>query len=71
MSRMVRTNVVVDEQLVQKVMRLYRLKTKREAINFALRRVAGADDRRKILELEGSGWKGDLDEMRRSEIEEL
>jgi len=64
MGKMVRTNVVVDEALVQKVMRLYRLPSKRAAIDFALRRVAGSDDRSLILELEGSGWEGDLDAMR-------
>jgi Arc/MetJ family transcription regulator len=71
MGKMVRTNVVVDQSLVTKVMELYGLKTKREAINFALRRTAGESDRRKILELEGIGWEGDLDEIRRSRIADL
>ncbi len=67
-----RTNVVVDDELVESVMRLYKLRTKREAIEFALRRVAGERDRKRMLELEGIGWEGDLLEMRRSEpIEEL
>ena len=59
-----RTNVVVDDELVGRVMRLYRLPTKRAAIDFALRRVAGESDPKKLLELEGIGWEGDLDEMR-------
>jgi Arc/MetJ family transcription regulator len=62
-----RTNVVVDDELVEKVMRIYGLRTKREAIDFALRRAAGSDDRKKILELEGIGWGGDLDELRHSD----
>jgi len=62
-----RTNVVVDDELVEKVMRIYGLRTKREAIDFALRRVAGSADRRKILELHGTGWGGDLDELRHSD----
>ncbi len=66
---MVRTTVVLDEELLAKVMAIYGLKTKRAAIDFALRRVGGSDDRMKILELQGSGWVGDLDEMRRSEFE--
>jgi Arc/MetJ family transcription regulator len=67
-----RTNVVVDDELVEKVMRLYRLRTKREAIDFALRAVAGSSDRRGILDLEGSGWGGDLEAMRTGDpIEEL
>ena len=62
---MARTNVDIDEQACAEVMRRYRLRTKREAVNFALRAVAaeplGIDDARK---LRGSGWEGDLDELR-------
>lgn len=68
---MVRTNVVIDEALIEKVMRLYRLPTKRAAIDFALRRAAGGDDRSLIRELEGSGWEGNLDAMRDAPIEPL
>lgn len=71
MGKMVRTNVVVDEELVTKVMQLYGCKTKRDAIDFALRRTAGESDRKKILELEGIGWEGDLEEMRGSRIADL
>lgn len=71
MGKMVRTNVVVDETLVTKVMELYGLRTKREAIDFALRRTAGDSDTTRILELEGIGWEGDLDEMRHSRIVDL
>lgn len=46
-------------------MRRYRLATKREAVNFALRTLAseplGIEEARR---LRGSGWEGDLDEMR-------
>lgn len=60
-----RTNVVVDDELIARVMRLYGLTTKREAIDFALRKVAGLPAaRRKILQLEGIGWKGDLEQTR-------
>lgn len=44
-----RTNVVIDDELIGKVMRLYGLRTKREAVDFALRRVIG--DAREPLEL--------------------
>lgn len=66
-----RTNVVVDDELVARVMRLYSLRTKREAIDFALRAVAGDARRRDILALEGSGWEGDLAEMRRTRFPDL
>ena len=46
-------------------MRRYRLTTKREAINFALRSLASeASSVNEARGLRGSGWDGDLDEMR-------
>jgi Arc/MetJ family transcription regulator len=60
-----RTNIVVNDRLISRVMRLYGLRTKREAVDFALRRVAGTGTKRDVLGLEGAGWEGDLDEMRR------
>lgn len=53
-------------------MEKYGLKTKREAVDFGLRHVAGTGDRYEMmLELEGSNiWEGDLDEMRRSGFED-
>jgi len=71
MGRMVRTNVVLDEDLVRRVMDMFGLKSKRAAIDYALRRVAGVGDRRLIMELRGTGWIGDLDEMRRDELPDL
>jgi Arc/MetJ family transcription regulator len=68
---MVRTNVVVNEDLLEKIMRLYGLKTKRAAIDLAIRRLAGEDRYTKMLELEGSGWDGDLDEMHGGKVHEL
>ncbi|MYE55331.1 MAG: type II toxin-antitoxin system VapB family antitoxin [Chloroflexi bacterium] len=62
---MSRTNVDIDDQACAEVMRRYRLGTKREAINFALRTLAAEpmsiDDARA---LRGSGWDGDLGAMR-------
>lgn len=62
---MTRTNVEIDDDLVERAMRLYRLRTKREAVDLALRRLVGEplglDEARAM---EGTGWDGDLDEMR-------
>ena len=61
-----RTNVDIDEEACQIVMRRFGLATKREAINFALRELAvelSADEAR---QLRGSGWEGDLEELRAS-----
>jgi Arc/MetJ family transcription regulator len=64
---MSRTNIDIDEVACRAVMEHYHLATKREAVNFALRTVAGEslslDEARR---LRGSGWDGDLDEMRTS-----
>lgn len=38
---MSRTNIDIDDALVEIVMVRYRLKTKREAVNYALRHIAG------------------------------
>jgi Arc/MetJ family transcription regulator len=64
-----RTNVVVDDQLIEKAMELYEFRTKREAIDYALRRLVGdaVDPYEAALALEGIGWEGDLDAMRRSD----
>lgn len=56
--------MVVDDRLIARVMRLYGLKTKREAIDFALRRAAGKYDPKALLALKGIGWEGDLQKMR-------
>ena len=59
-----RTNVVVDEELVEKVKRLYGLPTTKAAIDFALRSLVGDARQRDILDFEGSGWDVELGEMR-------
>ena len=46
-------------------MRLYRLRSKREAVDLALRKLVGEPmSREEMLAMEGTGWGGDLDEMR-------
>ena len=62
---MTRTNIEIDDALVARVMRRYGLKTKRAAVDFALRQLdLEPMSREEMLELRGSGWEGDLDEMR-------
>jgi len=62
---MARTNVDIDDKACAEVMRRYRLATKREAINYALRTLAAeplaVEEARR---LRGSGWEDDLDELR-------
>jgi Arc/MetJ family transcription regulator len=65
---MARTNIDIDDELVTRAMRLYRLASKREAVDLALRRLVGEPlDRDAALALEGSGWEADLDELRAAE----
>jgi Arc/MetJ family transcription regulator len=65
-----RTNVVVNERLIRRVMKLYGLRTKRDAIDFALRRVAGEESpHAALLELRGSGWDGDFEALRGHPLE--
>jgi Arc/MetJ family transcription regulator len=68
-----RTNIEIDDQLIERAMSIYRLRSKREAVDFALRRLVGEQmTREEMLAMEGTGWDGDLDEIRsRDEIPEL
>ena len=63
---MSRTNIDLDDGLVERAMRLYNLQSKREAVHLALERLvgAGAMSVDEQLGMEGAGWDGDLDEMR-------
>lgn len=62
---MARTNIDLDDALVTRVMRRYRLRTKREAVHLALRRldVEPMTDE-EAAAMRGFGWHGDLDAMR-------
>lgn len=62
---MTRTNIDVDDELVAEVMRRHNLKTKKDAIDFALRKAAPKITTKDVLALQGVGWEGDLEEMRR------
>jgi Arc/MetJ family transcription regulator len=62
---MTRTNIDLDDEAVEKIMKRRGFSSKRDAVNYALRLVAGEGGSKEgLLALEGSGWIGDLDEMR-------
>jgi Arc/MetJ family transcription regulator len=64
---MSRTNIDIDDEACQLVMHRYHLRSKREAVNYALRLVAGEVlDVDQAHEMRGAGWEGDLDDMRTS-----
>jgi Arc/MetJ family transcription regulator len=63
----VRTNIEIDDELVAQAMRRYGLGTKREAVDLALRHLVGEPlTTAEALDLQGSGWEADLDELRTS-----
>ena len=65
---MSRTNIDIDDELIAKVMQRYGLTTKRDAVDFALRRLMPEPmTTEEALAMEGSGWEGDLSEMRPNE----
>lgn len=62
-----RTNIDLDDDACRSVMTRYSFSTKREAVNFALRAIAAEPlDLEAARSLRGSGWDGDLEEMRTS-----
>ena len=62
---MARTNIDIDDDVLRRVQTTYGLRTKREAVDFALRRllVEPMSDR-EALDMRGTGWPGDLEQMR-------
>lgn len=64
---MTRTNIELNDDLVAAAMHRYGLRTKREVVDLALRRLVGPKlSTEFLLGLEGIGWEGDLDSMRQS-----
>jgi len=64
MVSMSRTNIDLDDRLVEMAMERYGLRTKKEAVDLALRRlVGGVMTKEEALAMEGFGWEGDLAEI--------
>jgi Arc/MetJ family transcription regulator len=62
-----RTNVELDEKLVSQAMKITRIDTKKQLLNYALGELVRKAKRKKILMLEGKvNWTGNLDETRKS-----
>ena len=62
---MSRTNIEIDDELMRRVMERWGFRTKREAVDSALRRLdltPMTDD--EIEGMHGIGWDGDLDALR-------
>jgi Arc/MetJ family transcription regulator len=60
-----RTNIVIDERLMNETLRLTGLKTKREAVELGLRTIVRLRKQQEIRRFRGKlPWQGDLDAMR-------
>lgn len=63
---MTRTNVVLDEVLVEECRKVTGIPTQRSLIDHALRELLRHERQRKVLELKGRiSWQGDLRAWRR------
>jgi Arc/MetJ family transcription regulator len=61
----VRTNIVIDDQLMQETLRATGLKTKREAVELGLRTLLQLSKQAEVRRFRGKlHWKGNLDAMR-------
>ncbi len=64
-----RTNIVIDDRLIEKGMQYTGIRTKKQLVDFALKELINRKERKRILSLKGKlRWEGNLDEMRRSRI---
>lgn len=64
-----RTNIEIDDELCERVMTRYQLRSKRAAVDFALRHVAGEPlTVAEARALRGSGWDGELAELRAGRV---
>jgi Arc/MetJ family transcription regulator len=64
----VRTNIVIDDDLMEKARKLSGHKTKKDTIEEALKLLIAQKEQGDIRKLRGRlNWEGDLDEMRRDQ----
>ncbi len=60
-----RTNIVIDEKLMEEAQRLSGIKTKKKTIEEALKNFIRINKQREFRKLRGKiKWEGNLDEMR-------
>lgn len=60
-----RTNIVIDDQLIEDTLRMTGLKTKREVVELGLRTVLRLKQQEEIRQFRGKlNWEGDLDALR-------
>jgi Arc/MetJ family transcription regulator len=61
-----RTNIVIDDELMERALKLSGFKTKREVVEAGLQLLIKLKQQERLREARGKlHWEGDLDEMRR------
>ncbi|RJP86240.1 MAG: type II toxin-antitoxin system VapB family antitoxin [Desulfobacteraceae bacterium] len=64
---MARTNVVIDDDLINECQKLTGIRTRRSLIDYALHELRRRGRQKRLLELKGAiKWEGDLTEWRES-----
>ena len=67
-SANIRTNIVLDKQLLEAALQATGMKTRRQLIEYALRELVRHKQQSKLLNLKGTiQWEGDLQAMREAE----
>lgn len=59
-----RTNIVIDDELMRQALKATGAKTKREAVELGLQTLVRLGKQSEIRSLRGVGWTGDLEAMR-------
>ena len=60
-----RTNIVLDDELVRRAQELTGIRTKKEVVTEGLRLLVRLGEQKNLLDLQGKiAWEGDLDAMR-------
>ena len=64
-----RTNIVLDENLIERAQKLTGIKTKREVVQEALRTLILLREQAEVRQFRGKlKWEGNLDEMRQTRV---
>lgn len=59
-----RTNIELDDELVERAMKVYQVSTKRAVVELALKKLVDSMPSEERLAMEGTGWEGDLETIR-------
>lgn len=66
-----RTNIVLDDKLIERAQKLTGIKTKREVVHEALRTLILLREQAEVRSLRGKlQWEGNLDDQRQSRLPE-